>query len=74
MLPFPLQSVLRTLHCDAQAPSADKDYDTSSAKAKSKALNAITSLKQAVSAPEPELRRWRRTFDTFAKVTVNDEK
>ena len=31
-------------------------------------------MKHAIHAPESELRRWRKTFDAHAKVTVGGEK
>lgn len=72
MLPFPLPRIFDTVYCDDQGLVKAKDQDS---KSKSKTLNAISSLKQVVGTPEPELKRWRRTFDAFAKVAaVGDEK
>ncbi|TFK77439.1 mitochondrial inner membrane protein [Pluteus cervinus] len=39
----------------------------------SRAVSAFRSVRTAVSVPESELKRWRRTFDTNAKI-VNGEK
>jgi len=38
------------------------------------AASALSSVRNAVSAPENELKRWRRTFDANAKVVVDGEK
>ncbi|KAG9314129.1 mitochondrial carrier domain-containing protein [Chiua virens] len=58
----PLSSVLPSVHCEAQdAPS-------------SLTGSALNSVRNAVSIPENELKRWRRLFDTNAKVVVNGEK
>ncbi|KAG6335474.1 hypothetical protein ID866_3624 [Astraeus odoratus] len=51
-----------TTHCDAE--------DNSS----SLATSALKTVRNVVSAPESELKRWRRVFDANAKVIVNGEK
>src|SRR6266702_1215056 len=38
------------------------------------ASRVVQTVKSAVRAKEPELKRWRRTFDTNAKTVVNGEK
>jgi solute carrier family 25 aspartate/glutamate transporter 12/13 len=50
-----------TLHCDSDQKS-------------SVTVSALSSVRNAVAAPENELKRWRRLFDANAKVVVNDEK
>ena len=57
----PLSSILPSIHCEAQ----DKPSVTGA---------ALKSVRSAVSAPERELKRWRRVFDANAKVVVNGEK
>ncbi|KAF8445670.1 mitochondrial carrier [Boletus edulis BED1] len=59
---FPFSSVLPSIHCEAQ--------DTSS----SLTGSALKSVRNAVSAPENELKRWKRVFDANAKVVINGEK
>ncbi|KIJ54336.1 hypothetical protein M422DRAFT_201453 [Sphaerobolus stellatus SS14] len=36
--------------------------------------STLSSIKKSVAAPESELKRWRRSFDTNAKVDVNGQK
>lgn len=67
MLPFPLPNVFRKIHNEEPA-------DGGLAAKATRAASAITSIKSAVSTPETELRRWRRTFDANAKTTVQGEK
>ncbi|KAF8735612.1 hypothetical protein AX14_001799 [Amanita brunnescens Koide BX004] len=52
--------ILPTVHCDAEKPP-------------SLGATALSSVRTAVSIPENELKRWRRTFDAHAK-TINGEK
>ncbi|KAF9454175.1 mitochondrial carrier [Macrolepiota fuliginosa MF-IS2] len=57
----PDSQILPTVHCDAPEP-------------KNSALkSALKSVRTAVAVPESELKRWRRTFESNAKV-VNGEK
>lgn len=56
---FPLPNFSPKVHCDS---------DTTS-----RAASALQTVRIAASVPETELKRWRRTFDTNAKV-VNGEK
>ncbi|GJE89667.1 mitochondrial carrier [Phanerochaete sordida] len=56
--------LMSTIHCDTPP-------QTSIA---SKAANAVQTVKSAMSVPESELKRWRRTFDTNAQVVVENEK
>lgn len=53
--------LLPTVHCDTQANSSFTG-------------SALKTVRNAVSTPENELRRWRRVFDANAKVVVNGEK
>ncbi|KAJ7170155.1 mitochondrial carrier domain-containing protein, partial [Mycena filopes] len=53
-----LSRILPTIHADSDSTSL---------------TSAIKSVRTAVGVPESELKRWRRTFDTNAKV-VNGEK
>lgn len=55
-----LSRVLSTAHCDSDGPS-------------SLTASAFKTVRTAVSVPENELKRWRRTFDSYAKV-VNGER
>lgn len=55
-----LSRILPTVHCDAE-------------KQPSLGATALSSVRTAVSIPENELKRWRRTFDAHAK-TINGEK
>ncbi|KAL5535679.1 AGC1 [Sanghuangporus sanghuang] len=66
MWPFPLPRVFSPISCDNGTATA--------AIQTSATLEAISTLKHAIHAPESELRRWRRTFDAHAKVTVGGEK
>ena len=61
MFPFPFLRYLSPATCDEAAPNT-------------RAKAALSSLTQAVAAPETELRRWRKTFDANAKAEVNGEK
>jgi hypothetical protein len=54
-----ISRLLPTVHCDSK-PSTG--------------AGIITSVRSAVSAPENELRRWRKTFDANAKVEVEGQK
>jgi solute carrier family 25 aspartate/glutamate transporter 12/13 len=56
----PWSRVLPNVHCDSDSGS-------------SLTAAALKSVRTAVTVPESELRRWRRTFDTNAKV-VDGEK
>jgi len=69
MWPLPLPRIFIPVACDDGSSVAP-----SSPKSPSRALTAITSLKDAVKTPESELRRWRRTFDTNAKTESGGEK
>ncbi|KZP28881.1 mitochondrial carrier [Athelia psychrophila] len=60
----PFTRLFPTIHAD----SGDKPSKGSVASA------ALSSVRNAVAAPESELKRWRRTFDANAKVEVNGEK
>ncbi|PFH52240.1 hypothetical protein AMATHDRAFT_140308 [Amanita thiersii Skay4041] len=53
--------ILPTLHCDS-----DKEHSLTA--------SALRTVRTAVSIPETELKRWRRTFDSHAKKLVNGEK
>ncbi|TDL28085.1 mitochondrial carrier [Rickenella mellea] len=62
MWPGPLPKIFKPVQCDDGSPPT------------SRAVSAITSLKKVVATPETELRRWKRTFDSNAKVSVKGEK
>lgn len=64
MLPFSLPRIFDPVYCDG-GPSSSSS---------SKTISAITSLKSAIKAPESELRRWRKTFDSNATVAKDDQK
>ncbi|KAH8120028.1 mitochondrial carrier [Phellopilus nigrolimitatus] len=66
MLPFPLPRIFAPISCDDAAGSTASPTST--------ALGGIASLKQAVQTPESELKRWRKTFEANAKVSVGNEK
>jgi len=51
-------------------PSVHSDSDTSSS---SLTASALQSVRTAVAVPESELKRWRRTFDSNAKL-INGER
>lgn len=56
--------LMSTIHCD----TPPQTYIAS------KAANAVQTVKSAMSVPENELKRWRRTFDTNAQVVAENEK
>jgi solute carrier family 25 aspartate/glutamate transporter 12/13 len=37
-------------------------------------MSALSTIRQTVAAPETEIKRWRRTFDTNAKAEANGQK
>ncbi|KAJ7597398.1 mitochondrial inner membrane protein [Mycena floridula] len=55
---FPWPSFLPVVHCDSTQPSVSR---------------AVSALQSAVSVPETEIKRWRRTFDANAKVVNGDK-
>ena len=55
-----------TVNADSNAPDSARPSSLTSA--------ALQSVKSAVTAPENELRRWRRQFDANAKVEVDGQK
>lgn len=57
----PFSRLFPTVHCDSSDSST------------SLTATALKTVRTAVAVPEPELKRWRRTFDTYAKE-VNGEK
>ncbi|KAH8099839.1 mitochondrial inner membrane protein [Cristinia sonorae] len=59
---FPSKFPSNTVHCDVDAPTA------------SRAASAIKTVKSAMSVPENELKRWRRTFDANASTGADGEK
>jgi solute carrier family 25 (mitochondrial aspartate/glutamate transporter), member 12/13 len=59
MLPL-ISRLFPTVHCDSK-PGAG-------------AGGVIATVRSAVSAPENELRRWRRTFESNAKAEVEGQK
>jgi solute carrier family 25 aspartate/glutamate transporter 12/13 len=61
---FPTRTVI---HNDEQG-SGSRPGSTTSA-----AASAVSSVRQALAAPQSETTRWRKTFDTYAKE-VNGEK
>ncbi|THG98542.1 hypothetical protein EW026_g3663 [Hermanssonia centrifuga] len=64
MTPFPSGSIFSPVHCDSPPQSS----------VTSRTASAIQTVKSAISVPENELKRWRRTFDTQAQTLVNDQK
>ncbi|KAI0715020.1 mitochondrial carrier [Earliella scabrosa] len=62
MFPLSLPRLFPTVYCDAsEGPT-------------SRAASAINTVKSAVSVPESELKRWRRTFDANAQTVVDGQK
>ncbi|RPD65102.1 mitochondrial carrier [Lentinus tigrinus ALCF2SS1-6] len=61
MFPLSLPRIFGTVHCDSEAPT-------------SRAASTISTVKSAISVPENELKRWRRTFDTNAQTVVEGQK
>ena len=62
MFPFNLPRIFSTLYADSEpAPP-------------SRAVSALSSVKNAMSVPESELKRWRRTFDANAQTVVEGQK
>ncbi|KAI0734392.1 mitochondrial carrier [Fomitopsis betulina] len=62
MFPFDILRIFPRVHCDSdEVVSADTP----------KAVRAFKSVKNAMSVPETELKRWRRVFDSHA-TTVSD--
>lgn len=57
----PLSRLFPTVYCD----SSDNSTSLTAA--------ALKTVRTAVAVPESELKRWRRTFDAYAK-DVNGEK
>lgn len=64
MSPLPQLALFAKLQCD----SPDKPTVVS------RASTALQTVKSAMSVPENELKRWRRTFDTNAQTAVGEEK
>lgn len=58
---LPWSGFFSTVHCDSDGASS------------SLTSSALKTVRTAVSVPETEIKRWRRTFDANAKV-VNGEK
>lgn len=56
-------ALLPTLHCDS-------DTNNSS----SLTASALKTVRNVVTTPENELKRWKRIFDAHAKVLINGEK
>lgn len=56
----PLSRIFPTVYCDSEAQP-------------SLTATAIKTVRTAVAVPESELKRWRRTFESNAKV-INGEK
>ncbi|KAF7975211.1 hypothetical protein HWV62_10290 [Athelia sp. TMB] len=60
----PFTRLFPTIHADSEEKPSKVSV----------ASSAISSVRNAVAAPEAEIKRWRRTFDANAKVEVNGEK
>jgi len=58
----PLPRVISTVHCDTDEPSS------------SLTSSALKSVRSVVAVPENELKRWRRIFESNAKVVIDGEK
>jgi solute carrier family 25 aspartate/glutamate transporter 12/13 len=54
--------VISTVHCDADAASS------------SLTGSALKGVRSVVSAPENEMKRWKRIFEANAKVVIDGEK
>lgn len=61
----PFTRLSPTIHAD----SAEEKKSSTSITA-----SALKSVRNVVAAPENELKRWRRTFEANAKVTIDGEK
>lgn len=61
MFPLSLPRIFGTVHCDSDAPT-------------SRAASTINTVKSAISVPESELKRWRRSFDANAQTVVEGQK
>ncbi|KDQ63115.1 hypothetical protein JAAARDRAFT_168598 [Jaapia argillacea MUCL 33604] len=57
-----------TVHCDSNTAVS------TGSSIKASAASALGAVKRAVTVAEPELKRWKRTFEANAKVVVGDEK
>ncbi|CDO73098.1 hypothetical protein BN946_scf185007.g152 [Trametes cinnabarina] len=64
MFPLNLPRIFPTLYCDSGDDSAPT----------SRAVAAINTVKSAMSVPESELKRWRRTFESNAQTVVDGQK
>ena len=67
MFPLDLPRLFPKLHCD----DGGKESPVQEPKKLSKAISAV---KGAISVQESELKRWRRVFDTHAKLGDDSEK
>ena len=67
MFPLDLPRLFSKLHCD----DGGKESPVQEPKKLSKAISAV---KGAISVQESELKRWRRVFDTHAKLGDDGEK
>ncbi|KAI0046609.1 mitochondrial carrier [Auriscalpium vulgare] len=65
---IPLPRVFSTLHADSNAPTAGGPVESGAA------ARVVQTVKSAVRTQEPELKRWRRTFDTNAKIVQDGER
>lgn len=67
MFPLTLPPIFPTLHCDdgtEESPVQDQK----------RLSTAISAVKDKISVQESELKRWRRVFDTHAKLGDDGEK
>jgi len=65
MFPLDLPRVFPRVHCDSDETASATASPTS------KAVSALKSVKNVMSVPETELKRWRRVFDSHA-ATMSD--
>ncbi|KAI0756469.1 mitochondrial carrier [Daedaleopsis nitida] len=61
MSPLNLPRIFPTVHCDSEATP-------------SRTASALSTVKSAISVPESELTRWRRTFEANAQTLVEGQK
>ncbi|TFY64934.1 hypothetical protein EVJ58_g2294 [Rhodofomes roseus] len=69
MFPLDLPRVFPRVHCDA-----DETASATSTTAKAVTISALNSVKNVMSVPETELKRWRRVFDSHATAVADGQK
>ena len=66
MFPLGLPRIFPHVHCDSD--------EIVSATSPAKAVRALQSVKNVMSVPETELKRWRRVFDSHATTVLDGHK